>query len=146
MTCPTCGFNRVSEQMLNCPSCARRSGADSAAAASTWPPAPAFTPIMPAVRLADRARVAKRKMQANLGIGGGVLSYAGFIGLATTRTALGQTVGPCLLVAALILFVWGLCCYAEYKGYSALLGLLGLIGLIGLIVLAVLPHKNKELA
>ncbi|MEA2552828.1 MAG: hypothetical protein QOJ65_1004 [Fimbriimonadaceae bacterium] len=51
--------------------------------------------------------------------------------------------GAALLLAAIVLWFWGLAHYCMSKGYGGSLAAIGILGIIGLIILAVLPDKLK---
>jgi len=51
--------------------------------------------------------------------------------------------GVAVLLAALVVFIWGCAQYAKAKGQSGWFGLFGLLSIIGLLVLFFLPDRHK---
>ena len=48
-----------------------------------------------------------------------------------------------LMLAAVVLYYWGLGQYCVSKGYSGVLAIAGILGLLGLILLLILPDKYQ---
>ncbi len=83
------------------------------------------------------------KMQAILGVWGGVLLF--FVGYAITSfpEALYAYFGQAIMLGASILFVCGCFMYSKGKGRSWYFGLFGFLGPLGLLVLYCLKDRSK---
>lgn len=87
--------------------------------------------------------LAEYKTQTNIGVG------LGIIGLIVGRTLLDSNVstqvvlGLLILLAAVVVFIWGCAQYARAKGHSGWFGLFGLLSLVGLLVLFFLTDRHK---
>ncbi len=77
------------------------------------------------------------------GLGLGILAI--FIGYLMSLVDIGTVLwfAAIFIWGGVLLFVWGLWCYAKGKGYHGIWGLLGFLGPIGLIVLIFFPDKQK---
>ena len=69
-----------------------------------------------------------------------VLQVAGRIVMAKTAT---PEWGGVMLLAGIVFFVMGCCCYAKAKGRATAWGLLGLFSIIGLLILVGMEDKYK---
>lgn len=85
------------------------------------------------------------KANTNIGVGLGIVAQIAGRAMSSPADASGGLLGPLLLVAGAVLFIWGCMQYAKGKGYSGWLGLLGLLSIIGLLVLVLLKDKHKEI-
>ena len=83
--------------------------------------------------------LAQKKTNTNIGIGGGFVLQLIGNGITTQFGAVGYLV----VLAGIVMWLWGCWNYAQGKGYPGFLGLLGIFSCIGLVILAVLPDKNK---
>ena len=85
--------------------------------------------------------------KSNIGVGVGLVLELSGVALPMMLPSGGPAVALFSLGAlgvGAVLFIWGLCSYAQAKGYSGVCGLLGLLSVIGLLILAVLPDQHKE--
>ena len=83
--------------------------------------------------------------RTNVGVGiGFILQLGGLILTKLENTAATALLGLLLILAGLVIFIWGCMNYAEGKGHSKWVGLVGVAGIIGLVVLIILPDQHKE--
>jgi hypothetical protein len=81
--------------------------------------------------------LAEYQKKSNYGIAIGILLQIASIPFSE------NILGFLLLVAGMLLLLYGCCCYAMGKGYHGILGGLGILSLLGLIILVLLPDKHK---
>lgn len=90
------------------------------------------------------------KRKTNIGVGVGlVLQITGnvFVGPeGSEHAAILVIVGSVLILAGLVLFIWGCISYSKGKGHHRGWGFLGLLSIFGLIILALLPDRHKKAA
>lgn len=147
MTCAHCGL-AVSHLPASapCPACqGQRKTFDPHQTLMMWPPPPSAPFVPPAAPLPEAGNGGKAR-RARWGVVGGILAACASFAVGRLHLPFEYWLGPFLFACAIVLFLWGLCCCAEAKGYSALLGLLGILGPVGLLILAILPDKNKKTA
>jgi len=85
--------------------------------------------------------------KSNMGVGVGLVLELGGAVLPILLPSGGPVMALLSLGAFVVgaaLFIWGLCSYAQAKGYSGVCGLLGLLSIVGLLILALLPDQHKE--
>ena len=90
------------------------------------------------------------KRKTNIGVGFGlVLQITGNVLVGpegSEHAAMLEIFGSVLILAGLVLFIWGCISYSKGKGHHRGWGFLGLLSILGLIILALLPDKHKKAA
>ena len=85
--------------------------------------------------------LAEYKTKTNINVLVGiVLQISGRVAMAQTATPLW---GRLMLLAGIVFFVMGCCCYAKAKGRATAWGFLGLGSIIGLLILVLMEDKHK---
>jgi len=83
------------------------------------------------------------KTKTNIGVGLGIIGQIIGRTLIDTKADGEVLLGAAIILAALVVFIWGCAQYAKAKGQSGWFGLFGLLSIIGLLVLFFLPDRHK---
>jgi hypothetical protein len=81
---------------------------------------------------------AAMKIGGAFGLGG--LAY--FLAVVAHDSSFAMVALP-MILAAVVLYYWGLGQYCISKGYSGILAVAGILGLIGIIIILVMPDKYQ---
>jgi hypothetical protein len=95
---------------------------------------------------ANRKRASFFKLNANLGILGGIalLFLAGIFAQAQAEEG-GFPTAWVISLAGLAWIIWGCVSYMRWKGYSGWFGFLGYLFLLGLVILVFFPNRRRRL-
>ncbi len=87
--------------------------------------------------------LAEYKTKTNIGVGLGIIGQIVGRTLLDSNVSTQVVLGLVILLAAVVVFIWGCAQYAKAKGHSGWFGLFGLLSLIGLLVLFFLSDRHK---